>query len=68
MLFLVIVEACNLEYVFPNSAVSASGRGGTSVFSTLVLLLIQKLIFFLLSLSLLVRSLAASSRQGVRQL
>ena len=62
MLFLVTVKARDLEHVFPNPAVSADGRVGASIFSTLVALMIQKLILFLLSLSFLVKSLAASSR------
>ena len=65
MSFFVTAEARDLGHVFPSPAVSASGRGGASVFSTLVLLLIQMSILFLLSPSLLVGGLAASGRQGV---
>ena len=68
MPFLVIVEARDLGHVFPSSAVSAAGRGGASVFSTLVPLLIQTLMLFLLSPSLLVGGLTASGEQGVGQL
>ena len=68
MLFLVTVEACDLGHFFPNPAVSAGGRGGASVFSTLVPLLIQTSMLFLLSLSFLVGGLAASGRRGVGRL
>ena len=67
MLFLVTVEAYDLEHVFPSPTVSARGRGGASNFLTLVLLLIQTLIFFLLSPSLLVGGLATSGGRGVRR-
>ena len=65
MPFLVTVETRNLGHVFPSPAVSASSRGGTSIFSTLVPLLIQMLMLFLLSPSLLIEGLAASGEQGV---
>ena len=68
MLFLVIVEARDLEHVFPSLVVSACGKGGASVFSTLVPLLIQTLILFLLSPSFLVRGLATSVGQKVGRL
>ena len=65
MPFLIIVEEHNLRHVFPGPAISAGGRGEASVFSTLVLLLIQTSMFFLLSLSLLVESLPASGGREV---
>ena len=65
MPFLVTVEAHDLGHVFPSPAVSAGGRGRASVFSTVVLLLIQTLMFFLFSPSLLVRDLTASGMQRV---
>ena len=68
MPFLVTVEARDLGHVFPNPAVSASGRGGTSVFSTLVPLLIQTSMLFLLSPSLLIGGLATSGGRRIRQL
>ena len=68
MLFLFTVEARDLGHVFPSPAVSAGGRGGASVFSTLVPLLIQTLMLFLLSLSLLVGGLTTSGRRGVGRL
>ena len=67
MPFLVTVEARDLGHVFPSSTVSASGRGGASVFLTLVSLLIQTSMLFLLSPSFLVRGLAASGGRGVRR-
>ena len=68
MPFLVTVEARDLGHVFPSSTISAGGRGGTSVFSTLVSLLIQTSMLFLLSLSLLVGGLADSGGRGVGRL
>ena len=68
MLFLVIFEAHDLGYVFPSPTVSDGSRGEASVFSTLVPLLIQTSIYFLLSLSLFVGDLAASSGRGVERL
>ena len=68
MPFLITVEARNLEHVFLNPAVSIGGRGEASIFSTLVSLLIQMLMVFLLSPNLLVGGLAASGRQGVGRL
>ena len=68
MFFLVRVEVRNLEYFFSNPAVSASSRGKASVFSTLVSLLIQTSILFLLFLSLLVGGLATSGGQKVGRL
>ena len=68
MSFLVTVEACDLEHVFPSPAISAGGRGGASVFSTLVPLLIQTLMLFLLSPSLVVGGLAVSDGRGVGKL
>ena len=68
MLFHVTFEVRDLGHVFLNPAISAGGRGGASVFSTLVPLLIQMSMLFLLSPSLLVRSLAASSGQEVGRL
>ena len=62
MLFLVTVEVRDLKYVFPSLAVSACGRGRAGVFSTLVLLIIQMSMLFLLSLSFLVGGLAAYGR------
>ena len=59
--FLVIIEACDLEYVFPNPTISTGGRSKASIFSTLVLLVIQMSMFFVLSLSFFIRSLTASS-------
>ena len=63
-----MVEARDLRNVFPNPTVSAGGRGGASVFSTLGLLLIQTSMLFLFSPSLLVGGLAASGGQGVERL
>ena len=68
MPFLVTVEARDLGPVFPSPAVSAGGRGRANVFSTLVPVLIQTSMFFLLSPCLLVGGLAASSERGVRRL
>ena len=68
MPFLVTVEARDLGHVFPSPAVSAGGIGAASVFLTLVPLLIQTSMLFLLSPSLLVGGLAASGRQGVGRL
>ena len=68
MPFLVTIEVHDLEHIFPSPAVNASGRSRASVFSILVPLLIQTLMLFLLSLSLLVGGLAASGEQGVRRL
>ena len=68
MPFLVTVEACNLEHIFPSLTISTGGRGGASVFSTLVPLLIQTSMLFLLSPSLLVGGLAASGGRGVGRL
>ena len=68
MPFLVIVKAHNLGHVFPSPTVSAGGRGGASVFSTLVPLLIQTSMLFLLSPSLFIGGLAASGGRGVRRL
>ena len=68
MPFLVTVEARDLGHVFPSPAVSTGSRGEASVFLTLVLLLIQTSMLFLLSLSLLVGDLAAFDRRGVEQL
>ena len=67
MLFLIIVEVHDLEHIFPNSAFSAGGRGKASVFLILVLLLILTSMFFLLSLSLLIKGLAACGGRGVGQ-
>ena len=60
MLFPIIVEVRDLGYIFPNPTVSAGDRGRASVFLTLVLLLIQTSMLFLLSPSLLVGDLATS--------
>ena len=68
MLFLITVEVRDLRHVFPSSAVKAGGRGGASVFSTLVSLLIQTLMLFLLSLGFLVGGLAASGGREVGRL
>ena len=68
MPFLVIVEARDLGHVFPSPAISAGSRGRASVFSTLVPLLIQTSMLFLLSPSLFVGGLAASVGQRVEQL
>ena len=68
MLFLVTVEARDLGHIFPSHVVSTSGRGGASIFSTLVPLLIQTSMLFLLSPSLLVGGLTASGGRGVRWL
>ena len=68
MPFLVTVEAHDLELVFLSPTVSASGRGGASVFLTLVLLLIQISMLFLLFLSFLVRGLTTSDRQKIGRL
>ena len=68
MPFLVRVETRDLRPVFPSSTVSAGGRVGASVFSTLVLLLIQTSMFFLLSPSRLVRGLVASDGRRVGRL
>ena len=68
MPFLVTVEVRDLGHVFPSPAVSAGGRGGASVFSTLVPLLIQTSMLFLLSPSFLVGGLAASGGRGVGRL
>ena len=65
MLFLVTVEARDLGHVFSSPAVSTGSRGRASVFSTLVPLLIQTSMLFLLSPSFLVGGLAASGGQGV---
>ena len=65
MPFLVTIEVHDLEHVFSNPAVSASARGKASVLLTLIPLLIQMLMLFLLSPSLLVGGLAASDRRGV---
>ena len=66
--FLVTVEVPDLGHVFPSLAVSASGRGGASIFLNLVPLLIQTSILFLLSPNLLVGGLTASGGQGVGRL
>ena len=68
MPFLVTVEARDLGHIFPSPAVSASGKGGASVFSTMVPLLLQVSMLFLFSPSLLVGGLAASSEQRVGRL
>ena len=68
MPFLVIVEARDLGHIFFSLTVSAGSRSGASVFLTLVPLLIQTSMLFLLSPSLLVRSLAAFGGQGVGRL
>ena len=68
MPFLVTVEAQNLGHIFPNLAVSASSRDGASVFLTLILLLIQMSMLFLLSPSLFDGGLADSGGRGVGQL
>ena len=68
MPFLVTVEARDLEHVFSSLAVSAGGRCKVSVFLTLVPLLIQTSMLFLLSPSLLVGVLAASGKRGVGRL
>ena len=65
MPFFVTVEVRDLGHVFSNLAISASGRGETSIFSILVPLLIQTSMLFLLSPSLLIRSVAASAGQRV---
>ena len=65
MPFFVIVKVRDLEHVFLDPAVSAGNMGGASVFLTLVPLLIQTSMLFLLSPSLLIRGLAASDRRGV---
>ena len=66
--FLITVEILDLGYVFPSLIISAGGRGGANVLSTLVLLLIQMSILFLLSLSLFVRGFTASGEQRVGRL
>ena len=63
-----MVKRRDLGHVVPSPAVSAGGRGGASVFSTLVPLLIQTSILFPLLPSLLVGGLAASGGQGVKRL
>ena len=68
MPFLVTVEARDLGHVFLGPAVSASSRGRASVFSTLVLLLIQTSMLFLLSPGLFVESLATSGGRGIGRL
>ena len=68
MPFFVTVEAHDLGHVFPSPTVSASGRGEASVFLTLVPLLIQTSILFLLSPSFFVGGLAASGGRGVGRL
>ena len=68
MPFLVTVEAHDLGHIFSSSAFSTSDRGETSVLLTLVLLLIQTSMLFLLSLSLLVGSLTTFGGQGVKRL
>ena len=68
MPFFVIVEVHDLRYVFLNPVVSAGSRDRAGVFLTLIPLLIQTSMLFLLSPSLLVGSLATSGRRGVRRL
>ena len=68
MPFLVTVEVRDLEHIFPSPTISTGGRGRASVFSTLVPLLIQTSMLFLLSPSLFARGLAASDGRGVRRL
>ena len=68
MPFFVIVKVRDLEHVFPNPAVTAGGMSRASIFSTLVSLLIQTSMLFLLSLSLLVGGVSASDRQEVGQI
>ena len=65
MSFLITVEVCDLEHVFLNFVINDSSKDEVSIFSTLVLLLIQILILFFLSLSFFVGGFAASVVQRV---
>ena len=68
MPFLVKVEVHDLGHVFSNLTISTGGGGGASVFSTLVPLLIQISMLFLLPPSLLFGVFIASSKRGVGRL
>ena len=68
MPFIVTVKARDLGHIFLSPTISACGRGRAIVFSTLVPLLIQTSMLFLLSPSFLVGGLAASGGRGVGRL
>ena len=68
MPFLVTVKANDLGRVFSSPTISAGSRGRASVFLTLIPLLIQTSMLFLLSPSLLIGGVATFGGQGVGQL